>query len=794
MTRIFFLITYSLIFTVILLIVGCSFNNPFAEYEYDDFTWTGGDGADVDLTNYYTKSDVNKLLLNIKNVNVAKDASIDQNKISGGTFGFVPYINVTKDVSIDSTFIVKKLIIGGKYIFPTLDGSVGQVLKTDGNGLLSWQSNSSEVGGDDLGNHIASKNITLGNFWLSEDGSNNGIHLSNSNIGIGTSTPGYKLDVNGSLRISTGSIVFPDGTSMNSAGTGSANALSNNEDIIITADADTNGIGKISMNIGESEKMIILNDGKIGIGTTSPLDKFSIGLSSQFCINSTGNIIRINNVATSFPLTQGAVNTVLTNNGSGILTWSVPSTSPVSSVFGRTGTIIAAENDYNWSQIDKTTSSLADITTRSAGDLSSGNLAVARMPTGGNWNNSSDLNIQRGGTNRLTVTTSGITVNGALALGNQANKATITYTTNTARIYTIPDVGTSNFVMTEGNQTINGTKTFGSSISGSITGNAATATVLHTARTINGTSFNGSANITISANTTNTLTRGTYLTGSNFNGSAATTWAVDATSANTASKVVARDASGNFSAGTITANLSGNLNNASSITMNSAFPSDSTYKIQALNFGVGNRQVRHYWGNSYTDYITFGTGYNEVGNKFNNTYIEYWGLTGETNTWFEVRRVNTTTGVYTTALKLDHNANATFGGSITVNSLITNGAVYSNAGLLTNTNPSSREYKKDIKDIDLKSKRLLDLKPKSFVWKNNNQKDIGYIAEEIKDTIPELYIDDGITKGFDIAKLPFYIVELIKVQHTTIEKQKEELILLNKKIRDNRNNPFTIFR
>ena len=38
-----------------------------------------------------------------------------------------------------------------------------------------------------------------------------------------------------------------------------------------------------------------------------------------------------------------------------------------------------------------------------------------------------------------------------------------------------------------------------------------------------------------------TLTRGSYLTGSNYNGSTARTWAVDATSANTASKVVARD-------------------------------------------------------------------------------------------------------------------------------------------------------------------------------------------------------------------------------------------------------------
>jgi hypothetical protein len=81
-------------------------------------------------------------------------------------------------------------------------------------------------------------------------------------------------------------------------------------------------------------------------------------------------------------------------------------------------------------------------------------------------------------------------------------------------------------------------------ITAALTGNSSTATTLATARTINGVSFNGSANITVTANTTNTLTRGTYLTGSNFNGSAATTWAVDATTAATASKVVARDGNG----------------------------------------------------------------------------------------------------------------------------------------------------------------------------------------------------------------------------------------------------------
>lgn len=54
-----------------------------------------------------------------------------------------------------------------------------------------------------------------------------------------------------------------------------------------------------------------------------------------------------------------------------------------------------------------------------------------------------------------------------------------------------------------------------------------------------------------------TLTFGTHLTGTSYNGSAAVSLGIDATSANTASTIVARDGSGNFSAGTITANLTG---------------------------------------------------------------------------------------------------------------------------------------------------------------------------------------------------------------------------------------------
>ena len=50
--------------------------------------------------------------------------------------------------------------------------------------------------------------------------------------------------------------------------------------------------------------------------------------------------------------------------------------------------------DIEWSRINFAGSNLADIETRSAGDLSSGNLGVARMPLGGNWDITSNLNIE----------------------------------------------------------------------------------------------------------------------------------------------------------------------------------------------------------------------------------------------------------------------------------------------------------------------------------------------------------------------------------------------------------------
>lgn len=96
-------------------------------------------------------------------------------------------------------------------------------------------------------------------------------------------------------------------------------------------------------------------------------------------------------------------------------------------------------------------------------------------------------------------------------------------------------------------------------VRGTLNGLADRATRLETLRTINGVGFDGTSDIVITSNTTKRLIKGDYISGTDFNGSAESVWSVDASSSNTIGKVVARDSNGNFAAGTINANLVGNV-------------------------------------------------------------------------------------------------------------------------------------------------------------------------------------------------------------------------------------------
>jgi hypothetical protein len=92
--------------------------------------------------------------------------------------------------------------------------------------------------------------------------------------------------------------------------------------------------------------------------------------------------------------------------------------------------------------------------------------------------------------------------------------------------------------------------------------------LLNPSTTVNGQTCTLGATCAVTATATNTLTFGSHLTsgGSSFNGSSPVTITSDATSANTPSTIVARDGSGNFSANTISAALSGNATTATTAT------------------------------------------------------------------------------------------------------------------------------------------------------------------------------------------------------------------------------------
>lgn len=79
------------------------------------------------------------------------------------------------------------------------------------------------------------------------------------------------------------------------------------------------------VNSAATQAMTIAGTGNVGIGTASPAALLSIGASSQFRVDSSGDISRIRDISYSFPATQGIASSVLHNNGSGSLDWSLVS-------------------------------------------------------------------------------------------------------------------------------------------------------------------------------------------------------------------------------------------------------------------------------------------------------------------------------------------------------------------------------------------------------------------------------------------------------------------------------------
>lgn len=89
--------------------------------------------------------------------------------------------------------------------------------------------------------------------------------------------------------------------------------------------------------------------------------------------------------------------------------------------------------------------------------------------------------------------------------------------------------------------------------------------------------------------------------------------------------------------------------------------------------------------------------------------------------------------------------------------------------------PSSVDYKDQIEPARLDAERLLQLKPVRFRWKASGEADLGYLAEDVRALIPELWQECAGIKGYRLGQLPFYLVELLKAQQQQIDALRQEL-------------------
>lgn len=132
----------------------------------------------------------------------------------------------------------------------------------------------------------------------------------------------------------------------------------------------------------------------------------------------------------------------------------------------------------------------------------------------------------------------------------------------------------------------------GTKITGSISGNAGTATTLATARTINGVSFNGSANIsvnTVSSVTFNNAGSGAA-SGATFNGGSAVT-----VSYNT---VGAPSTTGTDASGTWGISITGNAATATSATSSAQVLSTGSNRVGDVAIGTGEALIYSYATNA----------------------------------------------------------------------------------------------------------------------------------------------------------------------------------------------------
>ena len=107
-----------------------------------------------------------------------------------------------------------------------------------------------------------------------------------------------------------------------SSGT-NGSGLSGNTLIDFSASKDLHFTSSTDTSLGGASSHLVIrgDNGNVGIGTNNPSSLFSVGATGQFQVDSNGNLVSLNNVPYSWPAAQALPGRVLSNDGTGTLSW-----------------------------------------------------------------------------------------------------------------------------------------------------------------------------------------------------------------------------------------------------------------------------------------------------------------------------------------------------------------------------------------------------------------------------------------------------------------------------------------